>query len=437
MISKNKVVFFFLCGLPLFGLAQENSPYSRYGIGNIVPTGNIANRGMGGISAGIADPTTVNTVNPASYGNLIYTTLDVGLEYDGRNLKSKEPVGNYRSNNGIISYLQIGFPLLNGNKKAMKSGTAWAVTFGLKPISKINYKIQRSGRNAGDSTETIMEGNGGVNQAFLGTALKLKHFSIGLNTGYLFGEKDYSTRLLFNNDSISYQSANYETNNRFGGMFLSAGVQYAFDLKKNGKKNGVFRIGAYGDLKQQYNATRDELRETFVFDANDAPVRVDSVSETKDQKGKVQLPATFGAGFSFEKEHILFGMDYETTKWDDYSFFGQKDLVKNSWLAKAGIQYYPGSGTGYFNYVKYRAGVTFGSDYIKVDNDLPFYTASIGGAFPLKLKRSFYERQYSVMNLAFEFGNRGNSNNNITENIYKISLGFSLSDIWFIRQKYQ
>lgn len=437
MTPKYKLIFLLLAGLPMFCFAQENSPYSRYGIGNLVPTSNIANRGMGGISAGTSDATTVNTVNPASYGNLIYTTLDVGVEYDGRNLKSKNPLGSYKSNNGIISYLQLGFPLLNGNKKALKNKTAWAVTFGLKPISKINYKIQSSGRNSADSTEVLYEGNGGVNEAFLGTALKIKKFSIGVNTGYLFGEKDYNSKLLFNNDTVSYVNANYGNNTRFGGIFLTGGIQYEFDLKKNGKKNGVFRIGAYGDLKKQYSATRDELRETFNYNSDGSTATVDSVYEIKDQKGKVQLPASFGAGFSFEKEHVLFGIDYETTKWDDYRFFGQKDVVQNSWVTRAGIQYFPGSGTGYFNYVRYRAGVSFGKDYIKADNDLPFYTVSVGGAFPLKLKHNFYDHQYSVMNLAVEYGNRGNKSNNITENIYKISLGFSLSDIWFIRQKYQ
>lgn len=151
------------------------------------------------------------------------------------------------------------------------------------------------------------------------------------------------------------------------------------------------------------------------------------------------MPATFGAGFSFEKEHVLFGVDFETTQWDDYRFFGQKDLVKNNWTAKAGVQYYPATlgTTGYFNFVRYRAGVSFGNDYVNVDNKLPVYNISVGGAFPLKLKHSFYDLQYSVMNVAFEYGNRGNKDNNITENIYKISVGFSLSDVWFRRQKYQ
>jgi hypothetical protein len=434
MIPKYKLTCLLLAALPLFCFAQENSPYSRYGTGNLVPSENIANRAMGGISAGVSDATTVNTVNPASIGNLIYTTLDIGLEYDGRNLKSKNPIGTYKSNNGIISYLQVGFPLLSGNKKAFKNGTTWAVNFGLKPISKINYKIQNASSNSIDSIQTLYEGSGGVNEAFIGTALKLKNFSIGFNTGYLFGEKSYNTRLMFNNDTVSYYKANYETKTLYGGIFLNAGVQYAIKIK-----GGVLRLGAYGNLKNQYNATRDDLRETYAEDANGASSRIDSVYENNDQKGKVQLPDTFGVGFYLEKEHVLFGIDFETTQWDQYRFFGQKDLVKNSWVAKAGVQYFPATTgtTGYFNFVKYRAGVSFGKDYIAVDNNLPLYTISLGGAFPLKLKHNFYDLQYSVMNLAFEYGNRGNKNNNITESIYRISVGFSLSDVWFRRQKYQ
>ena len=432
MTPKYKLTCLLLAALPLFCFAQENSPYSRYGIGNLVPAGNIANRAMGGISAGVTDATTVNTVNPASYSNLIYTTLDVGMEYDGRNLKSKDPVGSYKSNNGIISYLQLGFPLLNGNKKALRNKTTWAAAFGLKPISKINYKIQ-SAPGSVDSLTTLYEGNGGVNEAFVGTALKIKNFSLGFNTGYLFGQKDYSSRLLFN-DTLNYLKANYASTSRFGGLFLDAGIQYAIKFK-----GGSLRFGAYGNLKQQYNASKDDLIETFSYDANGAPSRVDSVYENSSQDGKVQLPATFGAGVSVETEHFLIGADFETTQWDDYRFFGQKDLVKNSWIAKAGVQFYPASvgSEGYFNFVKYRAGVSFGTDYINVDNNIPIYTVSFGGAFPLKLRHNFYDLQYSVMNVSFEYGNRGNNNNNITESVYKISLGFSLSDVWFRRQKYQ
>ena len=435
MIPKYKLTCLLLAALPMFCFSQENSPYSRYGIGNVLPSGNIQNRAMGGISAGYTDAGTINTVNPATYGNLVLTTLDVGVEYDGRVIKSQNPIGTFKSNNGVISYLQVGFPLLYGNKKAIKNQTAWALTFGLKPISRISYKISANSSASLDSTSTIFEGSGGVNEAFIGTAFKIKNFSIGVNSGYLFGSKDYtSTRTIYNDSSDYFYTANYATQTRFGGVFLNAGIQYAFKIKK-----GIFRLGAYTNLQRQYNATKDDTRQTVSYDADGNITKIDSVFENAGQKGKVQLPSTFGAGFTIEKEHVLLGADFETTDWDTYRFFGEKDPVQNSWVGKFGIQYFPSPNGSpkYFNNVRYRAGVSFGNDYISVDNKLPVYTISLGGTFPLKLRHSFYDNQYSFLNLSFEYGNRGNNSNNIKENTFKVGVGFSLSDIWFRRQKYQ
>ena len=435
MIPKSKLLGLVLIALPLISFSQENSPYSRYGIGNLVPAGNILNRGMGGISAAFADPATVNFINPASYSRLIYTTLDVGAEVDSRTLISLDPQGKFTANNAIISYLQLGIPLLNANKKAARKNISLGMNFGLRPISKINYKISKFGRISNiDSLLTIFEGSGGINEAFAGTGIKIKNLSFGINVGYLFGNKDYSTRLIFINDTVQYASSNSATKTNFGGLSINGGVQYATKIK-----GGIFKAGAYGNLQQKYNATQDVLRETFSFNANSDEVeKLDSVYEKLDQKGKIELPASFGIGFTVEKIHWLLGADFEVANWDNYRFYGQKDLVKSNWIVKAGVQYFPAT-TGsvkYWNFVRYRAGFFFGPDYITADNNLPQYGVSVGAGFPLKLKRSFYETQYSVLNMGVEYGSRGNKNNNVRENILRISVGFTLSDIWFRRYKY-
>src|SRR5690242_17494342 len=431
----SKLSFLILVAIPVFSFSQLNSPYSRYGVGNLVPQANIANRARGGISAAYADPTSINTVNPASYSDLIYSTLEIGLEYDGLSLKSKNPQSTFKSNNGIIPYLEFGFPLLRGNKKAQKSKTSWGMAFGLKPISRITYKIGSSTFST-DSSLTNYEGSGGVNEAFLGTGMRFHNFSIGFNTGYLFGEKSYDTRLIFNNDSLNYSKTHYGSQTLFGGVFLDAGMQYAAKLNKK----SALTFGLYGTLQKSYKGSKDDLLETYNYNIQTgAPQSIDTVSYISGQKGNVVLPAKFGGGIAFSNEHLLVGADYATTQWDNYRFFGEKDLVKNSWNAKIGLQYWPATSnsTGYFNFVKYRAGFSFGQDYINVENKLPVYTVSVGGAFPLKLKHTFYDHQYSIMNFTFEYQNRGNNNNNLTEGMYKVSLGFSLSDIWFLRQKYQ
>ena len=42
-----------------------------------------------------------------------------------------------------------------------------------------------------------------------------------------------------------------------------------------------------------------------------------------------------------ENNHWLYGIDLETSNWDTYRFYGQKDFVKNNWSVKAGFQYFP------------------------------------------------------------------------------------------------
>jgi hypothetical protein len=441
MIPIRKLFIIVLFALPLFSFSQENSPYSRYGIGNLVQQGNIFSKGMGGISAGVADASTINYINPASYSKLVYTTLDVGLRIDSRTLKSSSPEGKFTSNNAVISYLQVGFPLLNGNKKATQKNISWGVNFGLKPISNINYSIQKENRiNNIDSLATVYEGTGGLNEGFIGTGIQIKNFSFGINAGYVFGNKSYSTRSIFLNDTVNYQKSNYTTKTSIGGLSVNGGVQYAIQLKKHDTVKSILRIGAYGNLQKSYNATQDVLRETFSYNATTGNTdHLDSVYEKNGDKGKVILPATYGIGFTVENLHWLYGVDLETSNWNNYRFYGQKDLVQNNWTVKAGFQYLPAqlNSRKYGQFIKYRAGIYFGPDYIVADKKLPQFAVSVGAGLPLKLKRAFYETQYSVMNVALEYGTRGNNNNNVRENILHINLGFSLSDIWFRRYKYQ
>lgn len=444
MIPKRKLLIAVLFALPLFSLAQENSPYSRYGIGNLAPQGNVLNRGMGGIAAGFADPLTINYLNPSSYGKLSSTILDVGLQIDSRTIKSNSPVDKFTSANAAISYLQVGFPLLNLNKKANAKHIGWGANLGLRPISKIDYKIEKFGRISNiDSIANLYEGTGGLNEAFLGTGVTIKSLSFGVNAGYIFGNKNYSTRTMFINDTVNYQSSNSQTQTSIGGVSLTGGIQYekSFKNKKDDKlPSAILRIGAYGSLQKTYNASQDILRETFVYSSTTGgPVRVDSIY-ISNKDGKVQLPATYGIGFTFDdQKHLMYGVDFETSNWNNYRLNGQKDLVQNNWTVKAGFQYIPATNESkkYSQFVKYRAGIYFGPDYIIADKKLPQFAVTVGAGLPLKLRRAFYETERSFMNLALEYGRRGNSNNNISENILHISLGFSLSDIWFRRYKYQ
>lgn len=441
-MAKILIVLIVACGLQMSASAQENSPYSRYGLGDLTPNHNVLTRGMGGISAGIADNNSINFTNPASLAILNNTIFDLGTEIDYRILKSSVPAKKFTSANTYVSYLQLAFPLTT--PKMVKKKMSWAMSFGLKPVSKINYKVEKNERLAGiDSTRTLYEGNGGVNQAYLGTALKYKNLSIGINAGYTFGSKDYKSVLSFVNDTVVYLQSNSATNTTFGGLFINGGLQYDIPLKKDAKGNLLknLRVGIYGSLQQKLKANSDKIRETVLFDQYGVSYRIDSVYE-ENEKGTIVFPAMVGLGGTYEDAHWLIGADFEYGNWSTYRYLGQIDQVKNSWTLRVGGQYDPfKAGTSvskYFRFVKYRVGFYYGSDYVNTGTDRPEYGFSIGTGMPLtSLKQRNIYGDFVTLNTALEIGNRGNKQTNLRENLVRFSVGISMNARWFRKQKYQ
>lgn len=408
----------------------ENSPYSRYGLGDVVPGQNILNRAMGGITAAYYDVNSLNFVNPASYARLRATTLDLGVELTNRSLRSTNPPQKFNSYSPNISYVQLGFPL--------KKNGGWGMALGLRPITRINYKISNTTQLFGpDFSDTLnvgdlFEGNGGAFAANVGTGFVLfKDFTVGVNVGYLFGSKDYSSRRTILNDTILYHRSNQQVKTNYGGLLLNGGIQYKVVLNKT----SWLRFGAYASLQQKYNATRDHIAETFQYDADGATQTIDSVYRLDDQSGKITYPASFGVGIIYDKlGRFLIGADYAVEKWAEYRYYGDKDQVQDSWEVRLGGQLLPAGGKTYWTNVGYRAGFNFGKDYISADGNLRKWGVSTGIALPMR--KPNYTNQFSVINLTLEYGQRGNNENLIRENYFRIAVGLSLSDIWFMKRQY-
>jgi hypothetical protein len=427
--------------------AQENSPYSRYGVGDLTPAQNVLNRGMGGVSAAYSDFQTINFVNPASYGNFGRTIFDLGTEVDVRTLKSTNPAKKFTNTNALFSYLQLGVPI--GSKKMAKKDMFMGLVFGLKPMSRVNYKIQKNeriffpappiGTGGSDSLNSLFEGTGGISQAYTGAGLRIKNFSVGFNFGYMFGNKDYSTRTTFINDTLAYYKSNSANNTSFGGILLNVGMQYEIKMKNK----AILRLGVHGNLQQKLNASRNLIRETFTYDANsNNNFRIDSVYQENAVSGKVVLPATFGAGFVYQNANWLIGADFDFGNWAAYRFYNEKDFVRNNYTIRAGAQYLPAKentlAKKYFSFVKYRAGVFFGPDYITAGTtSLPDFGATIGAGFPLtSLRRISYTGDYVTLNTAVELGSRGKASTGLRESITRFSVGITMNARWFQKPKY-
>ncbi len=423
-----------------FLFAQDNSPYSRYGLGDIVPNTNIVNRGMGGISAAYADFLSINFNNPASYSGFQTLVeqntnkpisgrvlLDVGLNIENRTLRSPNQIEKFTASNALFSYVQVGIPLRRN----------WGLSFGIKPITRISYNIQQIERTSIDSIRTQNTGDGGSYLPSIGTGFRIKNFSAGVNVGYLFGKRETSNKIGFANDSVEFKNGDFTTNTSFGDLFFNAGLQYTIKLASETN----LRLGVSGNLKQNLNATQDFRAQTFVRGSDGSDIQLDSVFE-QSSKGEVVYPASTTLGFMIEngtdpaQKSWSLGADFIYNQWDDYRFFGETDAVKNNWQFRAGGQYRPKFGSNFLNRAAYRAGLNFGPDYVTAGGDLPTWGATFGLGLPVANYNRLSPNQYTIINLALEYNKRGDDKNLLKENTFRLSVGLNFSDLWFTKRKY-
>ena len=436
--------------ISIVSTAQDNSPYSRYGLGDIVPLTNITTRGMGGISAGYADILSVNFTNPASYSRFQATQelrskrlasgrviFDVGVNINSRTLIEPNTTNRFTSSDALFSYMQVGIPLRKN----------WGLSFGLRPLSRISYKINRNEflldpitqDSIGNAT-TQFRGSGGSYLPSIGTGFGINlsqktMISAGFNLGYLFGRRENQTLRNFNNDSVLFYSAEHNTSSHFGDLYMNGGLQFETRISNS----VVLRLGASGNLKQTLDASQDRLRRTIVTGAAGEILQLDSVEQLTEVPGSVVYPASYKFGFVIQSSKTdrgwLIGADYTQDKWSEYKFFNQVDSVQDSWMINVGGQFYPRERNSYFSKLVYRFGFNIGKDYIKVQNDLPVFGATFGLGIPIRVSRNS-PYQLSRVNVAFEYGKRGNNDNLLKENLFRASVGFNLTDLWFIKRKY-
>jgi len=438
---------FFLFVISLAAAAQDNSPYSRYGLGDQISKSNITTRGMGGISAGYADILSINFSNPASYSqfqtyveqrskkiNAGRVIFDAGIDIQNRRLIEPNTPNRFTSADVYFSYLSVGIPLRKN----------WGMSFGLRPLTRVSYLMNSFERlkdpitgNPIDSAVTQAEGSGGSYLPSIGTGFAIKNFSAGFNIGYLFGNRENKRLRSLINDTVLYYSSAHFNNYSFGGFYMDAGFQYKINLNKS----TFLRLGVSGNWEQTINGNQDALVQTFTRGSAGEELQIDSVFKTDDTKGKVIYPASYKTGFVLQRTKTdgsgwLLGADYTQNKWSDFRFFGQQDSVQDNWMVNIGGQIIPRPQTAYFSRVVYRFGFYTGPDYIKVNGELPQFGASFGMALPIGTYNRLSPNQYSVLNIGLEYGKRGNDNNILKENIFRVSIGLNFTDLWFGKKKY-
>jgi len=402
-----------------------NSPYSRYGLGELHGENvNAQLKGMGGISIGMGNSTMINPGNPASYGLLDTTaiTIEAGIVANLVNLQTNQFSEN--SQYVTLSYLLIGLPVTKW----------WKSSVGLLPFSKVGYNIDfvidMSEYNFSDILNEI-EGDGGINRLFWGNSFSIgKNLRLGIDASYIFGNSEHNSTVLFL-DSLNIYGSKLETSTRGGGFIFDYGLQYDIHIGES----DILTLGLIYANKFNVNANRRYLAKTITGGYYEIVEETqDTIDFRPDEKGTIVIPAQFGLGAVYKKPGSwLVGVDAEWQKWTDSESFGVPDTLQNTLRLALGGEFTPDhtSISSLFRRMTYRAGTRYEQTYLSVNGSrINEFGISFGVSFPMKKSKT-------SIDLGFEVGQRGTTKDNlIQENFFNINFGVSIQEHWFYKRKY-
>jgi hypothetical protein len=425
---------------------QDNSPFSRFALGDFVNNNFAASSAFGGLSATYSDPFHLNVLNPASSNALRSTAYEVGIFGKRAVLDDTKNKTNVWS--GHLNYLALGFPLRNQINELLdsrkKSELRHGMHFALMPYTSVGYNINAA--KSISQIDTVLydyQGKGGTYKLMWGNSIGYKNLSVGLNVGYFFGTIK-NDRIISLYKVLNDYEDNFQYDTKYSGFVWNIGAQYAYELKKKGKgkqeKSGKKIIfGAYGNSATKFTSVSSQTirRINYSYATATGAVQTDTLfKEFRDGvENKGKLPAEFTLGVMYEVDNKLkIGVNCSTGLWSNYRNDLQNDVLKNAYTISTGIEYTPeyNSYNKYLKRVRYRAGFHHGLDPRLIKGEQIQTTGfNFGFGLPLVMPR----QQVSFVDITFDVGKTGVAV--LSENYAKVTLGFTLNDnSWFYKRKF-
>jgi hypothetical protein len=424
MIKNLSILILLVISVNIFAQKTNSSPYSVLGIGDGISSKTVEESSMGGVGIANNNPNDMNFSNPASFASLFLTTYTMAGE--NRGFKIKEENEQVKASNAYLSYIAIGIPL----------GEKGGFAFGLKPNTTVGYTLANNTSDSeGDVVESsIYEGDGGTNKVFFGLGYEVfKNVSIGLEGSYVFGNINNKITNIKKDITLG---TGYDIDNKINGAGLKAGIIYENKLKENLFLNLGTTLEFENELESEGN---EYFYSVSLTDGIPRDTLLNSAS-----RGTYKTPLKTSLGVSIS----------DPNKWAasiDYSFQNPIELggslinknprlnySKASVLAIGGF-YLPkyNSISSYWDRVVYRAGMRIEKTGLMVDGtgdganftSIDDFGISFGVGLPLG-------NQVSRLNLGFEFGKRGTTDNGLVEEEYfNFRLGLTLSNKWFRKRE--
>lgn len=417
-----------VCITPAVAQSGTNSPYSQYGLGLLNEQSSGFNRGMNGLGLAFREHNQVNYINPASYSALDSLTFIFDAGLSGQITNFNENGHKINANNADFEYAVAAF-------RAFKHV---GVSFGIVPFTNVgyNYAITDYLNDDRDVAYTnTYSGSGGIHQVYFGTGWEfLKGLSVGANISYLWGDIDRSVINSYSDGSINTLSKYYTASVK--SYKLDVGLQYQLALdKKNALAIGLtyglgHKLGTDPTCNIISTNTMTAVADTASFTVNNG----------------LEIPTSFGAGVMWNHANKLkLGADFSYQQWgslqypvyrvvnDEPRYELTDDYYKDRYKVTVGGEFCNDEmSRRFFDRIRFRAGVSYATSYYKINGlDGPDeISASIG--FGIPIVNAYNNR--SVLNISGQWVHSA-ANGLLTENTFRINIGITFNERWFMKWK--
>lgn len=398
--------------------AQDNTgtPYSLYGYG-MVPDNTGPYTAMGGVSAALRDNNNINFLNPASYTALdsqrFYFQFGITGEY--ARISTHKESSHYRVAQN--SSFNVAFRIYD----------RLFCSVGFNEKSDVGYDLLYTHLISGSENAYFnqhIQGEGGLNEAYIGLAWRFKNLSIGLNTAYTFGklEKRQTLSTMLTN---SYY-INTSDNTRISDILFTPGIQYELKLSSR----SALTLGTALNFTQKMSAKQEFISYKVPSGSGSSTMLDNEVI----QKGYIKYPFRITGGFdySYKKRWEVAG-DYTFQKMSDYEEFGKKQKLEDYHKGALGVSYLPERyGRRWWQRNKYMIGsyMVRSGIYLKEKN-IDTYAFTLGTQIPVDLRTGSL-----LLGVAFDFGIRGTEESGlIQEKFGKIRVNIAFKESWFMKRK--
>jgi len=249
----------------------------------------------------------------------------------------------------------------------------------------------------------------------------------GFSFNYYFGNK-IARFIHYKNDVYTITR---QVDNSF---YRGTGWAFSLDYSRSFASNHYFSAGISYRLD-----TRIQSQNNSTLELSDNSYGTERIVKTltlrEDTTGLI-MPASLSIGLGTGKTKNWFaGVEWETTRWDKYEndFFTSPFVsYKKSNVFKAGGYWLP----DYRSHVKYYKRITYKTGFYYKQGELVFDNQPVnefGISFGLSLPMNYL---FSNINIGTEYVQRGKATELTTEeHIWKLKIGLSFNDKWFIKRK--